>query len=81
MFDTINDVLDEITMIHSALKKNHTRLAKAVFLDFCGDVVKLSEEDRGAACSLLWYEKADEYLGADIHGYYWNHVERRFELV
>lgn len=80
--DYINDVLDEIILIHSSLEKGHCIVAKALFLDFCGDVKNLSTEDYSAACALLWYDaSAEPGLGADIHGYYWNNVERRFELL
>ena len=80
--DYINDVLDEIRLIHVALEKNHCILAKALFMDLCGDIKKLSVKDQSAACALLWYEASVEPgLGSDIHGYYWNHVEKRFELL
>ena len=80
--DYVNVVLDEIRLIHSALKKSHCRLAKAIFIDLCGDIKKLSAEDQGAACALLWGEASgNPGEGSDIHGYYWNHIEKRFELV
>lgn len=80
--DYINNVLDEIRLIHATLKKSHCLLAKALFLDFCGDIKKLSAKDQGAACELLWYEKsAEPGFGSDIFGYYWNNVEKRFELL
>ena len=81
MFDLINEILEEILGVQEALKNGNCHVAKAFFLDFCGDVAKLSKEDYNAACDLLWYEKTAEYLGCDIHGYYWNNPERCFQLV
>lgn len=79
--DYINNVLDEIRLIHNALKKSHCLLAKALFMDLCGDIKKLSVKDQSAACALLWYEASVEFGGSDIYGYYWNNVEKRFELL
>ena len=79
--DIINTILDEIEFIHNALKNSNCHLAKAMYLDFCGDVKKLSERDRGAACSLLWYGKASNEFNSDIHGYIWNDISRCFQLA
>ena len=80
--DYINEVLDEIRLIHASLKKSHCLLAKALFMDLCGDIKNLSLADQAAASALLWYEaSAEPGLGADIHGYYWNNIEKRFELL
>ena len=52
--EIISIVLDEIIEIINALKSGHALKAWAMYLDFCGDVNKLSRRDYGAACVLMW---------------------------
>ena len=71
MFDSITDVLDDIAILHSCLRKNFVKVADEVFAMLEEDIKKLSKADYNAACSLLWREKAAKSDGSDIYGYIW----------
>ena len=60
MFDLINEILEEILGVQEALKNGNCHVAKAFFLDFCGDVAKLSKED---------YDRLSPKIGEMIQRY------------